>query len=185
MGYLEWSNEKKVSWSNVLLIQIWWNPEIDQKGQNNDTFFVKFETTPRTVTHFNLIHWKWRLIKVSLKHSVSTYFKTKEGLCVKDQSEIFKRWSIINFGRLSPNFIRHYELVSNWSKRPKQWYFLCKVWNYLHAGGSPGLAAIILPVFQPPHTLETFLSSPHLCFICISVKVSLTEHMCLYLYFKD
>ena len=41
----------KVGWSNVLLIQIWWNPEIDQKGQNYDTFFVEFETTPWTVPH--------------------------------------------------------------------------------------------------------------------------------------
>ena len=59
MGYLEWSNEirivsisgQKVGWRNVLLIQIWWNPEIDQKGQNYDTFFVKFETTPWMVPH--------------------------------------------------------------------------------------------------------------------------------------
>ena len=33
-------------------------------------------------------------MKVSLKHSFCTYFKTKEGLCVKDQSEIFKKFSI-------------------------------------------------------------------------------------------
>ena len=35
----------KVGWSNVLLIKIWWSPEIDQNGQNYDTFFVKFDTT--------------------------------------------------------------------------------------------------------------------------------------------
>ena len=28
------------------MIQIRWNPEIDQKGQNYNIFFVKFETTP-------------------------------------------------------------------------------------------------------------------------------------------
>ena len=27
------------------MIQSKWNPEIDQKGQNYDTFLVKFETT--------------------------------------------------------------------------------------------------------------------------------------------
>ena len=29
----------------------WWNPEIDQNGQNYDIFFVKFETTPWMVPH--------------------------------------------------------------------------------------------------------------------------------------
>ena len=98
----------KVGWSNVLLIQSRWNPEIDikkkkkkkKKGQNYESFFLKFETTLGRCHIINLIHWKWRLIKVS-------HFKTKEGLCVKDQSEIFKRWSIYNHEK-SPWWKTHF-----------------------------------------------------------------------------
>ena len=59
MGYLEWSNEirivsisgQKLAEVMFLLMKIWWSPEINQRGQNHDTFFVKFETTPWTVPH--------------------------------------------------------------------------------------------------------------------------------------
>ena len=36
----------KVGGRNVILMQIWRNPEIDRKCQKYDNFFVKFETTP-------------------------------------------------------------------------------------------------------------------------------------------
>ena len=39
----------KVGGRNVLLMQIYRNPEIDTKCQKNDSFFVKFETTPWTM----------------------------------------------------------------------------------------------------------------------------------------
>ena len=47
----------KVGWSNVLLTYISWKPEIDQKGQNHDSFFVKFETTPWTVPKSPKSNW--------------------------------------------------------------------------------------------------------------------------------
>ena len=115
MGYLEWSNEIRIvsiSGQKLAEVMFYWSKfggvlKLIRKAKTM-ILSLKSLKLPLGWCHIvNLIHWKWRLIKVSLKHSFCTYIRTKEGLCVKDQSEIFKRWTIYSHEK-SPWWKTHF-----------------------------------------------------------------------------